>query len=70
MVHVGFPVSGVFLTHVSVLDYYKQQRNMASLFYAEVTASLMRLKFDFSSSSSFHPRLHEITFMVSKPAYV
>lgn len=38
-------------------------RNMASLFFcAEVTASLMRLRFNFSSSNvSFHLRLHEIT---------
>lgn len=37
-------------------------RNMASFFCAEVTASLMRLKFNFSSSNiSFHLRLHKIT---------
>lgn len=71
MAHEGFPVSGVFLPRVLSIGLI-QQRNMPSFFSCtEVTASLMRLKFNFSSSNnSFHLRLYEVTSMVSKPAHV
>lgn len=72
MVHMGFPVSGVFLTPVSVLNYSHQQKNMASFFFcAEVTASLMRLKFNFPfSNNNFHLKLYVVALMVFKPAHV
>lgn len=49
MVHVGFPVGIVYLTHVSVLDYSNQRRRSTASFFfcTEVTTSLMGLKFNF-----------------------
>lgn len=57
MVHVEFPVGVVYLTYVSVLDYSNQWRSMASFFFcAEVTTSLMGLKFNFFPQQWFLPK--------------